>query len=144
MTFSNSNPLHPAVDDAQAGGVLPPPGSAGLPSGRSVPEWIAKHPDQTIPGSVRSRVFLRFSGRCAECTRKLRPGHYEMDHTIALTNGGGHRESNLRPLCLDPCHTDKTRADIKQKAKAERVFRKHFGVKLRRAKLRSAAMEGRG
>lgn len=96
---------------------------------RTNPEWIARHDDQAIPPRVRSNVFMKYEGRCATCTRELRPGHWECDHIIPLILGGKHAESNLQPLCIDPCHPAKTRLDVKLKAKVARVRKNHIGVK---------------
>ena len=41
----------------------------------------------------------------------------ELDHIIALCNGGTNDDDNLQPLCK-ACHTDKTRTDKGQIARA--------------------------
>ena len=96
---------------------------------RSVEEWIGKTDDQAIPPRVRVRIFERHGGRCALCTRivagSLAPAY---DHTIALINGGGNRESNIQVLC-QPCHLEKTGADVAEKAKVARVRKRHLGIK---------------
>lgn len=56
-------------------------------------------------------------GRCAACGRLLHSGHWQVDHKIALINGGEHRESNLEPLCDKPCHALKTGKDVAEKSK---------------------------
>lgn len=97
---------------------------------RTVPEWIGKTDDSSIPPRVRVRVFDRQGGRCAECDRKLGVAGepFDVDHITALVNGGENRESNLRALCR-PCHRGKTAADVAQKAKDNRVKAKHLGQK---------------
>ena len=53
---------------------------------------------------------------------------WELEHILALCNGGEHRESNMAPALVAP-HTDKTRADRRLKAKNDRVRKKHLGLK---------------
>ncbi|TKA95975.1 HNH endonuclease [Cereibacter changlensis] len=46
---------------------------------------------------------------------------------IALLNGGEHRETNLQPLCRS-AHKEKTREDVRTKAKIARVRAKHLNL----------------
>ena len=46
---------------------------------------------------------------CGDCTRQL-PAWFEVDHVIALHNGGSNEVSNLVALCRD-CHGKKTAMD---------------------------------
>lgn len=102
---------------------------------RSVPEWIGATPDAPIPRRVRLRVFERAGGICHISGRKIRPGDkWEIDHVIALVNGGENRESNLAPALAD-AHRAKTREDVAQKAKDRRVKAKHLGQWESRQKL---------
>jgi len=94
---------------------------------RSVPEWIGGTPDAKVPPRVRLRIFERHDGRCHRTGLKLRPGHWQLDHVIALANGGEHRESNLAPISTE-AHREKTREDVKVKAKIQRVKAKHAGA----------------
>lgn len=100
---------------------------------RAVEEWRGKTDDTPIPPRVRLRVFERFGGICQETGRKITPAdEWDCDHTIALVNGGQHRESNLRPV-LREAHRAKTAQDVAQKAKDARVRQKHLGIKKRKA-----------
>lgn len=95
---------------------------------RSVPEWIGKTPDTKIPKRVRLRVFEAHEGRCHVTNRKIRPGdEWDVDHVLALANGGENRESNLAPI-LRQAHREKTARDVAQKAKDKRVRAKHLGL----------------
>ena len=77
---------------------------------------------------MRVRVFERFGGVCQETGRKIAAGEaWDCDHTIALINGGEHRESNLRPV-LRAAHRAKTKDDVAMKAKTARVRKKHLGL----------------
>ena len=51
---------------------------------------------------------------------------WELDHKIALINGGENRETNLAPA-LSFAHKIKTRTDVKVKSKIARVKAKHLG-----------------
>lgn len=58
-----------------------------------------------------ARIFEAAGGRCHRCNRKLGPADdYDIDHLIALENGGTDDDTNLAPCC-DWCHTDKTADD---------------------------------
>jgi len=97
------------------------------------------HPDcaeqynQSDPRAARALVRKRDRGFCACCGldtyalrrrirgrgshRKLRElgfqprrSLWELDHVLALVDGGGHELSNLQTLCV-PCHRRKTRKE---------------------------------
>ena len=98
-------------------------------TGRTVPEWQGATPDAKIPPRVRMRVFLRHEGKCHITGRRIRAGEaWECDHVIALCNGGEHREGNLAPALSEP-HRLKTADDVKQKAKVDRLRKRHLGIK---------------
>ena len=97
-------------------------------TGRSVEEWIGATPDAKIPPRVKLRVFEAHDGRCWLTGRKIMPGDlWDMDHKIALCNGGEHRESNLAPALREE-HRKKTAEDVKMRAKADRVRKRHLGI----------------
>lgn len=96
--------------------------------GRSVEEWIGKTPDTKIPDWVRDRVFARARGICHLSGRKIMPADkWEMEHAQALSLGGEHRESNLRPALADK-HKEKTKAEGDIADKADRIRRKANGT----------------
>lgn len=96
---------------------------------RAVPEWIARSPDTPVPARVRLRVFERCDGRCGCCNRKIRAGEsWQLDHVLALINGGENRESNMRPL-LSAHHEDKTAADVAEKSHVAARKAKHLGLR---------------
>lgn len=97
---------------------------------RSVAEWRGKNNDTPVPPRVRLRVFLRDKGLCqCGCTAMISPGgRWVTDHKVALINGGENRERNLQTL-LEGHHKDKTKADVKQKARTARVQLKNYGIK---------------
>lgn len=96
---------------------------------RSVPEWIGKTPDTPAPPRVRLRVFEAHGGVCYLSGRKIMPGDaWQLEHPLALVNGGENRESNLAPA-LTAAHKIKTAEDVAQKAKNDRVRKRHLGIK---------------
>lgn len=96
---------------------------------RSVEEWRGATPDSAIPARVKLRIFERENGRCHISGRKIMPGDaYDFDHIVALANGGEHRESNLAPALRDK-HREKTAADVAEKARTDRIRKKHLGIK---------------
>ncbi len=96
---------------------------------RDVPEWIGAKPDSAIPPRVKLRVWERQDGRCALTGKKIMPGDaWEVDHIVALINGGENREGNLQ-VVLATAHKVKTRADVADKAKVNRLRLAHLGMK---------------
>lgn len=107
-------------------------------------EWIGKTDDSAIPPKVRLRVFQRTNGKCAKCTRQLLPGHWACDHIIALVNGGKHAESNLQALCVSPCHSQKTAADVAEKSAVYHKAAKNIGISFRKGpKMQSRGFDRR-
>ena len=65
---------------------------------------------------LRERIWLA-SPRCAMCDIATAwPSGFELDHIIALANDGTNDDSNMQVLC-DPCHEEKTNADLGYKPK---------------------------
>lgn len=96
---------------------------------RSVPEWIGKHDDQPVPPRVKLRVFERHNGICYLSGRKIMPGDkWELEHIKALSLGGEHRESNMAPA-LVAAHKVKTKEDRRQKAKSDKIRKRHLGIR---------------
>ena len=96
---------------------------------RSDPEWIGATPDTPVPPRVRLRVFNRCNGVCWLSKRRIMPGEkWELEHKLALSLGGQHRESNLAPALVIP-HRAKTKIDRRVKAKNDRVRKRHIGIK---------------
>lgn len=104
-------------------------GANNAPAGRSVPEWVATHPDQAIPKSVKLRIWDREGGRCYLSGLKINAlkDAFEYEHVIALAHGGEHRESNIR-LALADAHKVKSKADAGITAKIRRTRAKHLGI----------------
>lgn len=98
-------------------------------TGRAVPEWIGANPDSAVPPRVRARIFEREKGKCHLAKRKILAGEpWDLDHGIALCNGGEHRETNLFPALRDK-HREKTAEDVAEKSLIARQRSKHLGIK---------------
>ena len=95
---------------------------------RELPLWVGATDDAKVPPRVRLRVFEAHGGRCWLSGRKIMPGDkWELDHKVALINGGRHAEDNLAPA-LSEAHRIKTADDVKIKSKVARIRAKHLGV----------------
>lgn len=104
---------------------------------RAVPEWIAKHDDQTIPPRVKLRIFERENGICHLTGAKIQPGdQWDADHKIPLILGGKHQESNLFPA-LRADHRKKTAAEMAVKSKVAKVRKKHLSITRPAGKIKS-------
>lgn len=96
---------------------------------RAVKEWIGKTDDARVPPRVRLRVFTARDGICHISGRKIAAGEpWELEHIVALCNGGQHRESNLAPALVAP-HKLKTAADRAEKKIIDRKRKKHLGIR---------------
>lgn len=83
------------------------------------------HKRGSMPAQRRARIFHDKGGRCHKCGRKLGPADdWDVDHILALENGGTDDDSNLAPIC-DWCHTDKTSDDHATAGHGRRMATKH-------------------
>ena len=106
---------------------------------RTVTEWSGKNDDSMPPPRVLLRLFDRHNGVCHVCKRKIAAGEpWSPDHVIALVNGGKNVESNLAPVHREVCHPDKSRKDVKTKAKIARTRKKHVGIIAPKQEIKSA------
>lgn len=100
---------------------------------RSVPKWVGATDDAMPPPRVRLRIFDRCGGRCHRSGREIGPGDaWQLDHIVAIVNGGANDEDNLAPILSDE-HQEKTAEDVALKAKIARVRKAHLGIKSRKA-----------
>lgn len=96
---------------------------------RSTAEWIGKDDDARPPAYVRLRVFNKYDGVCYLSKRKILAGDtWDLEHILAICNGGENRESNMAPALTAP-HKIKTKADREIKAKNDRVLKRHLGIR---------------
>ena len=95
--------------------------------GRLVDEWVGRTANSRPPQHVRVRIFDRYEGRCYITGVKLRPGHWHLDHILALEDGGKNVESNLAPID-DVEHRKKTSSENSRRAAADAIRAKHIGA----------------
>lgn len=82
----------------------------------------------------RAEIFAAHHCRCHKCKRKLGPADdWDVDHVIALENGGTDDETNLAPCC-DWCHVEKTSDDHATGGHGRRMATKHMVPKRFRTK----------
>ena len=106
-----------------------PPNRPRRSTPRRVALWTGSAADTAVPPRVKLRVFDRAGGACEACHRALGPADkWEVDHKLALINGGANGEDNLQCLC-EWCHAAKTGEDIAQKAKSDRIRMRHLGIR---------------
>lgn len=94
---------------------------------RKVEEWVGQTDDTRAPPRVRARIFDR-DNRCHLCGCEIQIGQkWDLDHVVALINGGENREANLKPSHRK-CHVEKTARDVAEKAKVAAIRQKHIGA----------------
>ena len=109
---------------------------------RDLPEWIGATPDSRVPDHVRVRIFDRHKGICHIAKRKIRAGEpWQVEHVIAIINGGDNRESNLAPALSDK-HKLKTARDVAEKSRIYRKRKKHLGLRGRRRTIPGRKFDG--
>lgn len=92
-------------------------------------EWIGRTDDSKPPPYVRLRIFERYDGICYLSKVKIQTADkWELEHIVAICNGGENRESNMAPALAAP-HKIKTKDDRKTKAKNDHVRMKHLGIR---------------
>jgi 5-methylcytosine-specific restriction enzyme A len=104
---------------------------------RAVKEWCGKTDDSPAPPRVRLRIFQREKGICNFSGRKIQPGEpYQLDHRIAIINGGKNCESNLYPVLVDK-HKEKTKLDLAEKSRIAKRAKSHVGIRADGPKIKS-------
>lgn len=85
-------------------------------------DWFGRAKSKRITGSrlqkIRASHFAR-NPLCVDCLRRTPPRirlATQLDHVVALTNGGTDTEDNRQGLC-EECHDEKTRRDLGHKPK---------------------------
>lgn len=95
---------------------------------RAVKEWEGLTDNSAVPPRVRLRILEREKGICHLSGRKIMVGEaWDLDHKVALCNGGEHRESNLFPALRDK-HREKTKEDVAEKSAVAVKRKKHLGI----------------
>jgi 5-methylcytosine-specific restriction protein A len=88
----------------------------------------------------RATLFIEHGGRCHLCGGAIQAGQtWDVDHVIPLAQGGSNDPSNLRPA-HEKCHRgvgSKTSDDVKAISRADRLAKKHFGIKQKKGRIPS-------
>ena len=96
-----------------------------MPRKVNLMEWVGETDDHVPPPRIRHRVWFNAGGKCGCCGRKIKFSEYwQLDHIIALINGGENRERNLQPLC-DFCIPDKNAGDVATRSKTFAIIKKN-------------------
>lgn len=77
---------------------------------------------QHISNVERNKIAFKQKWTCAMC-RQLLPPTFEIDHIVALCNGGVDQTGNMQALCNN-CHAAKTSTDREQRFKRLRQEQK--------------------
>ena len=80
---------------------------------------IGKIHPRAVSHALRESILERNHHQCIICGSR---GNLEVDHSIALSNGGDNSPENLATLC-DSCHIIKTRMDRSLQKKRKKVNR---------------------
>lgn len=84
----------------------------------------SKTPRKSFTPKQRQEVLRKFLGQCALCSRSL-AGTWHIDHVIPIALTGKHEMSNWQALCVK-CHSEKTKDDIGNIAKTNRLIKADF------------------
>lgn len=96
---------------------------------RTVKEWWGKTDNTPAPPRVRLRIFIREDGVCKLSGRRILVGEpWQLDHEVAIINGGKNRESNLFPVLVDK-HKEKTRDDVAEKSRVAALAKSNAGIR---------------
>ena len=87
----------------------------------------------------RLEVLIAFGGRCNTCKEKI-TGPFDIDHVLALINGGSNEVGNLVPLHPE-CHRLKTKGDVKIAAKIKRLNAREDGTRRERKPIQSRGFD---
>lgn len=94
------------------------------------PEYPEIHPRKYLTPKLKAQLALKQNGLCALCGCK--PRAFEWDHIQELWAGGTNAIENWQGLCRK-CHTDKSGAEAKHRAKMNRCRGKAGQVARRKA-----------
>jgi len=83
------------------------------------------HAKRRMTPQRRARLFAEHDGRCHKCRRNIGPADdWDMEHIIALENGGTDDDDNLAPCC-EWCHVTKTTDDHAAHTRGKRAYERH-------------------
>ena len=96
---------------------------------RREPEYPETHERKYLTPKQKVALVKNQEGCCAICGEK--PRVFEYDHRVELWAGGTNDFANWQALCRK-CHTDKSGAEAKHRAKMNRLRGKAGQVKRRK------------
>lgn len=73
-----------------------------------ISKYVKLTPKRTLSRSLRIEIAYRQHYKCNACQLFPIPPDFQVDHVIALEDGGQDIASNLQALCVS-CHSEKTR-----------------------------------
>lgn len=73
-----------------------------------ISKYVKLIPKRTLSRSLRIEIAYRQHYKCNACQLFPIPPDFQVDHVIALEDGGQDIASNLQALCVS-CHSEKTR-----------------------------------
>ena len=92
-------------------------------------EWIGATPDSNPSPHIRTRIIMLWEMVCYLSGIKIKNvTDAELEHVVALSEGGENREGNLRPALPD-AHKQKTKLEGERRTKANKVAAFNTGSK---------------
>ena len=90
---------------------------------KAIVEWFScrrsRHRRVARSRAQRDRLWERANRQCAHCDATLPRHGYDVDHIVALADGGTEDDTNLQILCL-ACHRLKNVIEAKKRAALRR------------------------
>lgn len=74
---------------------------------------------RNVSAKRKDSIFWRDGGVCRVCKEDVREYAWDIDHILALCDGGTNEDSNLQLLCCN-CHAVKTRTENIERAEKNR------------------------
>lgn len=82
---------------------------------------------RAITPALRARVFVANGGRCHICGQKIEAGaRWDVEHVVALADGGGDDETNMAPAHTLECHKPKSAKEARVRAHVVRIAAAHI------------------
>lgn len=77
-------------------------------------------PRRKLSPKARLQVLLNGNGRCYLCGERINGDPWEAEHPVPFALTGDNELDHLRPAHKADCHSEKTKVDVAQIAKAKR------------------------
>lgn len=91
------------------------------------PEPVEIDTRPKLSDAAKARIWQREAGICWLCTKPVpqRGPDVQYDHRNQRSVSNDDTEANIYPMHTDPCHRLKTAADARDRAKVNRIKKKH-------------------